>query len=72
MGELYPSALRGSGYGFGIFGQRVANTVAPSLVGFLLASATGVTSTILFINMFLFVTVILSLFLPETEGSELE
>lgn len=72
MGELYPSALRGSGYGSGIFGQRVANTVAPSLVGFLLASATGTTSTILFINMFLFATVILGLFLPETEGSELE
>ncbi len=72
MGEFYPSALRGSGYGFGIFGQRVANTVAPSLVGFLLASATGATSTILFINMFLFATVILGLFLPETEGSELE
>jgi putative MFS transporter len=72
MGELYPSAMRGSGFGLGIFGQRVANTIAPSLVGFLLASATGATSTILFINTFLFVTVILGLFLPETEGSELE
>jgi putative MFS transporter len=72
MGELYPSAMRGSGFGLGIFGQRVANTIAPSLVGFLLASATGATSTILFINAFLFATVLLGLFLPETEGSELE
>jgi putative MFS transporter len=72
MGELYPSTMRGSGFGLGVFGQRVANTIAPSLVGFLLASATGVTSTILFINTFLFVTVVLGLFLPETEGSELE
>lgn len=72
MGELYPSATRASGFGLGIFGQRVANTIAPSLVGFLLAAATGTTSTILFINTFLFVTVILGLFLPETEGSELE
>ncbi|WP_227471756.1 MFS transporter [Paenarthrobacter sp. YJN-5] len=72
MGELYPSATRGSGFGLGIFGQRVANTIAPSLVGFLLASTTGATSTILFINMFLFITVILGLFLPETEGRELE
>lgn len=72
MGELYPSAMRGSGFGLGIFGQRVANTIAPSLVGFLLASAAGATSTILFINMFLLATVILGLFLPETEGSELE
>jgi putative MFS transporter len=72
MGELYPSSMRGSGVGLGVFGQRVANTIAPSLVGFLLAAATGATSTILFINTFLFVTVILGLFLPETEGSELE
>lgn len=72
LGELYPSAVRGSGFGLGVFGQRVANTIAPSLVGFLLAAATGTASTILFISTFLFVTVILGLFLPETEGSELE
>ncbi|MFL5449493.1 MAG: MFS transporter [Gemmatimonadales bacterium] len=72
VGELYPSNVRGAGYGLGVFGQRLANTVAPSLVGFLLASAAGATSTILFINAFLFVTAGLGLLLPETEGSELE
>lgn len=71
LGELYPSPVRGVGYSLGIFGQRVANTVAPSLVGFLLAHATGFSSTVVFIDLFLVATVLLGALLPETEGREL-
>jgi MFS transporter, putative metabolite:H+ symporter len=71
VGEIYPSPVRGLGYSAGIFGQRVANTVAPSLIGFLLAQASGFSATVLFIDAFLVVTAILGTLLPETEGREL-
>ncbi|WP_255953841.1 MFS transporter [Streptomyces odontomachi] len=71
VGELYPSPVRGAGYGLGVFGQRVANTLAPTLIGFLLAHASGFSSTVLFIDLFLAATALLGLALPETEGKEL-
>lgn len=71
IGELYPSPVRGVGYSLGVSGQRVANTVAPTLIGFLLAHASGFSSTVLFINMFLVATAVLAAMLPETEGREL-
>jgi putative MFS transporter len=60
------------GYSLGVFGQRVANTVAPSLVGLLLAHASGFSSTVIFIDLFLVATALLGLVLPETEGKELQ
>ncbi|WP_206078052.1 MFS transporter [Prauserella endophytica] len=72
IGELYPSPVRGVGYSLGIFGQRVANTVAPSLVGLLLAHASGFSTTVIFIDLFLVATAVLGLVLPETEGKELQ
>jgi putative MFS transporter len=72
IGELYPSPVRGMGYSLGVFGQRVANTVAPSLVGLLLAHASGFSSTVIFIDLFLVATALLGLVLPETEGKELQ
>ncbi|MER8162628.1 MFS transporter [Streptomyces sp. NPDC094472] len=72
MGELYPSPVRGMGYSLGVFGQRAANTVAPSLVGFLLAHAGGFSTTVVFIDLFLVATALLGLTLPETEGKELQ
>ncbi|MFE4777790.1 MFS transporter [Streptomyces sp. NPDC056713] len=71
VGELYPSPVRGVGYSLGVFGQRVANTLAPTLIGFLLAHASGFSSTVLFIDLFLVATALLALGLPETEGREL-
>jgi putative MFS transporter len=40
-------------------------------VGVLVAHSTSFSMTANFINMFLFATVILALFLPETEGEDL-
>jgi MFS transporter, putative metabolite:H+ symporter len=71
VGELYPSPVRSVGYSIGVFGQRVANTIAPTLIGLLLAYATGFSATVLFINAFLVATAILAAVLPETEGREL-
>ncbi|MFI6813587.1 MFS transporter [Nonomuraea sp. NPDC050328] len=71
-GEFYPTALRGTGYSWATAAQLVATTAAPSAVGALLAASTGFTPTMLIINAFLAVTVLLALPLPETEGRELE
>ncbi|MEU8245673.1 MFS transporter [Nonomuraea sp. NPDC048916] len=71
-GELYPTALRGTGYSWATASQLLATTAAPSSVGALLARATGFTATMLVINAFLLVTALLAVRLPETEGRELE
>lgn len=71
IGELYPTGVRVIGYSWGVMAQRLANTVAPSVVGVLVAHSTSFSMTANFINMFLFATVILALFLPETEGEDL-
>jgi putative MFS transporter len=71
-GELYPTALRGTGYSWATAAQLVATTVAPSAVGALLANATGFTATMLIINAFMVATALLAVPLPETEGRELE
>jgi putative MFS transporter len=71
VGELYPSKIRASGYSWGIIGQRIANAVAPVVVGFLVARATSFTATVLFINAFLLATALISLYFAETEGKEL-
>ncbi|WP_246256851.1 MFS transporter [Amycolatopsis anabasis] len=71
-GEFYPTALRGTGYSWATTAQLGATTLAPSAVGFLLARATGFTTTILLINAFLVVAVLLATALPETEGQDLE
>jgi MFS transporter, putative metabolite:H+ symporter len=71
LGELYASKIRAVGYSWGILAQRVANTVAPVVVGFLLARATSFTTTVLFINTFLVATALLALYFREMEGEEL-
>jgi putative MFS transporter len=59
------------GYGWAIFAQRVANVLAPSLIGALIAYGTSFNQTTSIINAFLLVTVILAAFMPETEGEAL-
>ncbi|MGK9419369.1 MFS transporter [Pseudomonas cedrina] len=71
IGELYPTPLRTVGYGWAIFAQRVANVLAPSLIGALIAYGSSFNLTTTIINGFLLVTVILVVFIPETEGEAL-
>ncbi|KAF2407487.1 MFS transporter, putative metabolite:H+ symporter [Pseudomonas antarctica] len=71
IGELYPTALRTVGYGWAIFAQRVANVLAPSLIGALIAYGSSFNLTATLINVFLLVTVVLAAFIPETEGEVL-
>lgn len=72
IGELYPTPLRTIGYGWAIFAQRVANIMAPSLIGALIAYGSSFNLTITLINGFMFVTVLLVLSIPETEGKALQ
>ncbi|AZF42817.1 putative MFS-type transporter [Pseudomonas sp. R1-43-08] len=71
IGELYPTALRTVGYGWAIFAQRMANVLAPSLIGALIAYGSSFNQTTTIINAFLVVTVVLTAFMPETEGKAL-
>ena len=70
-GEFYPTKVRVPGYSWGLAAGRLANIIAPSVVGFLVADSSSFNSTTTFINTFLFVTAALVLFLPETEGHDL-
>ncbi len=72
LGELYPTAVRGVGYSWGIFSQRVANAVVPSVVGFMLAGQAGFGATTAFIDAFLIATALCALGLPETESKPLQ
>ncbi|OPB02251.1 MFS transporter [Pseudomonas fluorescens] len=71
IGELYPTALRTAGYGWAIFAQRVANVLAPSLIGALIAYGSSFNLTATIINAFLLVTMLLAALIPETEGEAL-
>ncbi|MFB7592456.1 MFS transporter [Streptomyces sp. NPDC056169] len=71
-GEFYPTALRATGYSWATAAQLGATSLAPSVVGYLLARATGYSSTILFIMAFLVVALLCAAPLPETEGKDLE
>jgi putative MFS transporter len=68
LAELYPTTNRTAGYGFGVFAQRLSNTIAPSVTGFFIARSTSFGLTVEFIDVFLVATVLLVLLLPETEG----
>lgn len=72
LGEIYPTKSRGKGYSVGISAQRVANALAPGLIGFLVAASFGFTPTVVFIEAFFIVALVLAIALPETEGRQLE
>ncbi|MBY8929260.1 MFS transporter [Pseudomonas sp. Wu6] len=72
IAELYPTRLRTIGYAWAILAQRIANILAPSLIGALVAYGTSFNITTTFINAFMLVTVVLTLFIPETEGKTLD
>jgi putative MFS transporter len=71
MGELYPTDVRGVGYSVGLTVQRVSNSLAPLVIGALLARNASFSLTVSFISAFLVGTVIFTLFLNETEGAVL-
>jgi len=70
LGEIYDTRNRGAGTAWGVSAQRVANAIAPIAIGGVLATSNFV-QTVSFITLFLAVTFIASLFLPETEGEAL-
>ncbi|GHJ42097.1 MFS transporter [Streptomyces sp. TS71-3] len=71
MAEVYETHNRGRGYSLGIAAQRVANAIAPGVIGLFVSYAFGFTSTVAFIEAFFVVALVLALPLPETEGEEL-
>jgi putative MFS transporter len=71
MGELYPTDVRGVGYSVGLTVQRISNSLAPVVIGFLLARNTSFSITVSFISAFLVGAVFFTLFLRETEGEVL-
>lgn len=70
MGEIYTTHMRGAGYAWGASVQRMANALAPVVIGAMLASS-SFPQTVTFISGFLAATFLAAIFLPETEGKVL-
>ena len=70
LGEIYDTRNRGAGTAWGVSAQRVANSIAPIAIGTVLATSSFL-QTVSFISLFLAVTFIAALLLPETEGHAL-
>ena len=70
LGEIYDTRNRGAGTAWGVSAQRVANAIAPVAIGGILATSSFL-QTVSFIAMFLAVTFVAALYLPETEGQAL-
>ncbi|WP_339720720.1 MFS transporter [uncultured Paraglaciecola sp.] len=71
LGEVYDTRNRGNGTAVGVVSQRVANSIAPIVIGSILASS-SFNFTVAFISMFFILTLIATLFLKETEGVSLK
>ena len=71
LGEIYDTKTRGAGAAWGVSAQRVANAVAPVVIGTMLATSNFM-QTVTFISMFLAVTFVAATLLPETEGQTLK
>lgn len=72
FGEIYPTNGRVAGYSFGAGAQRWANTLAPSIIGMVIGWGWAFNTTVSFIQVFMVITLLVILFLPETEGHILE
>lgn len=70
LGEIYATNARGAGVAWGVMLQRIANAVAPIAIGAVLAGGSFV-QTVSFISLFLAITFVAAVFLPETEGKQL-
>lgn len=71
LAELYDTRRRGAGTAWGVTTQRVANALAPVVIGAVLAN-TGFLQTVSFITVFLAATFAAAALLPETEGVVLD
>ncbi len=71
LGEVYETHTRGAGTAWGVSAQRVANAIAPMVIGAMLA-ASGFLETVSFITLFLAITFVAALLLPEMEGQTLK
>lgn len=71
MGEIYTTDSRSAGFAWGVSVQRMANSLAPLVIGAMLVS-TGFLQTVAFISAFLAVSFFAAIFLPETEGKILK
>jgi putative MFS transporter len=67
MGEIYITQIRGAGVAWGVSMQRVANALAPVVIGAMLATSSFL-QIVSFISAFLAATFVTAIFLPETEG----
>ncbi|WP_324658487.1 MFS transporter [Burkholderia thailandensis] len=72
IAELYPTRVRTIGYSWAILAQRVANIIAPSFIGALVAHGTSFNMTTSIINVFMVTSAALAILLPETEGKDLD
>jgi putative MFS transporter len=72
MGELYPTSVRGVGYSLGLTMQRVSNSLAPFVIGILLARGASFMFVVLLISCFLLLTLLASTLIRETEGMVLD
>jgi putative MFS transporter len=70
LGEIYDTQSRGAGTAWGVSAQRVANAIAPVVIGAMLVTASFM-QTVTFISMFLAITFFAAALLPETEGEAL-
>jgi len=70
--ELYDTRTRTPGYSLAILAQRITNIIAPIIIGMLVAAGAGFMVIIGFIDLFIALTIILALMLPETEGQRIE
>ncbi|CAE6789712.1 Putative niacin/nicotinamide transporter NaiP [Paraburkholderia domus] len=71
VAELYSTRLRTVGYSWAVLAQRLANIAAPTFIGLLVAQGSSFNTTTTIINLFMIATVLMALFLPETEGKDL-
>ncbi|MEH6515855.1 MAG: MFS transporter [Halioglobus sp.] len=70
LAEIYDTNTRGAGTAWGVSAQRVANALAPLVIGAMLVTSSFM-QTVSFITMFLAITFFTVLALPETEGKAL-
>lgn len=70
LGEIYDTNTRGAGTAWGVSAQRVANAMAPVVIGAMLVTSSFL-QTVSFITAFLAITFVAALALPETEGETL-
>lgn len=71
VAELFPTVLRGTGFGIAVGGGRVVSIAAPALVGWAITHY-GIQTPYLALSGLWILTIIGYLLGPETKGKELE